>query len=334
MSHPAVRFGAGTLADLPAVLDEVDARRPLLVTSERWADRAGVAPFAGVFTGVRPHAPVETVEAAIAAAEDARADAVVGLGGGSAVDTAKAVSARLGIPVVAVPTTYAGAEWTPYFGMRDEAARRKAGGSGATTAAAVYDPALTLELPVAETVGTAMNALAHAAEAFYARDRGPKAERHGFTGARAIAYALPLVVERPRDLYARARLLEGAMRAAQALAAGGFALAHAMAQALGGRFGTPHGAANAVVLAPALRFNAAAVPAAVAAFGEAIGAGDPAARVEELAALGGFGRLRDLAIVEAELDEVAAEAVARPAARANPRPASAEDVAALYRSAY
>jgi lactaldehyde reductase len=107
-----------------------------------------------------------------------------------------------------------------------------------------------------------------------------------------------------------------------------------MAQALGGRFGTPHGAANALVLAPALRFNAAAVPAAVAAFGEAIGAGDPAAQVEELAALGGFGRLRDLAIVEAELDEVAAEAVARPAARANPRPASAEDVAALYRSAY
>jgi len=218
--------------------------------------------------------------------------------------------------------------------MRDEVARRKAGGSGATTVAAVYDPVLTLDLPLEETVGTAMNALAHAAEAFYALDRGPKAERHGFTGARAIAYALPLVVERPRDLYARARLLEGAMRAAQALAAGGFALAHAMAQALGGRFGTPHGAANAVVLAPALRFNAEVVPDAVAAFGEAIGAEDAPARVEELAALGGFGRLRDLGIPEAELDDVAAEAAARPAARANPRPATASDVAALYRTAF
>ena len=269
---------------------------------------------------MRAHVPAETVEDAVATTNAAQADAVLAIGGGSAIDTAKAVSARLELPVVAVPTTYAGAEWTPYFGIRDEAARRKCGGGGATTVAAIYDPELTLDLPRDVTVGTAMNALAHCAEAYYALERGPRAERHAYAGARAISYALPLVVERPRDLYLRARLLEGAFRAAQALAEGGLALAHAMAQAIGGRFGAPHGAANAIVLAPALRFNAEAVPKAVAAFGEAIRAEDPVSGVTRSSRVWVESqRLRDLGVVEAELGELAAEAAARAGARANPR---------------
>lgn len=326
------RFGAGTIADVPAVLAEVGVERPCLVTSARWADLVPEVPAR--FTGVRAHVPAETVEEAVATAQAARADAVVAIGGGSAIDTGKAVSARLDVPVVAVPTTYAGAEWTAYFGIRDEVARRKGGGTGARTVAAVYDPELTLDLPRDVTVGTALNALAHCAEAFYALGRGPRAERHAFTGARAIAYALPLVADRPRDLYARARLLEGALRAARALAEGGLALAHAVAQALGGRYGIPHGAANAVVLAPTLRFNAEAVPAAIAAFADAMCVADAPARVDELARLGAFGGLRGLGVPEGELELVAAEAVARSGARANPRPAAAADVAALLRSAF
>ena len=329
-----IRFGAGTLAELPAVLAEVDVERPVLVTTERWADLVDGERTAARFTGVRSHVPTETVDEAASRAEAARADSVLAVGGGSAVDTAKAVSARLEIPVVAVPTTYAGAEWTSYFGIRDEAARRKAGGTGATTVAAIYDPELTLDLPRDVTVGTAMNALAHCAEAFYARDRGPRAERHAYAGARAISYALPLVVERPHDLYARARLQEGAFRAAQALAEGGLALAHAMAQAIGGRYGAAHGAANAIVLAPALRFNAESVPKAVAAFGDAIRADDAVEGVMELARLGGPQRLRDLGVVEADLGELAAEAAARAGARANPRAATADEVEELYRAVW
>jgi maleylacetate reductase len=329
-----VRFGLGTIAELDDVAAEAGVERAMLVTTPRWAERVGGEIIRSVFDGVRSHVPVDTVEAAAGQAEGAGVDGVVAVGGGSAVDTAKAVSARLEIPVIAVPTTYAGAEWTQSFGMRDEAERRKRGGTGSTTVAAVYDPELTLGLPLELTVGTAMNALAHCAEAFYTLGRGPRAERHAYTGARAIAYALPRVAGDLTGTYARTRLLEGAMRAAQALAEGGLALAHAMAQALGGRYGTAHGAANAVCLAPALRFNAEAVPEAVAAFADALGVEDAAARVEELAALGGFRRLRDLGIPEGDIEDLGEAAAARPGARANPRPASPEDVAELYRAVW
>ena len=155
-----------------------------------------------------------------------------------------------------MPTTYAGAEWTSYFGMLLAPGRKGGGGDErAKPVAAIYDPELTLGLPVPETVGTAMNALAHCAEAYYAAGHTERGDRHADTGAAAINYALPLVAERPDWLYARTRLLEGAFRAALALEEAGLALGHAMAQALGGRYGLPQGAMNALCLPAALRFN-------------------------------------------------------------------------------
>jgi maleylacetate reductase len=306
-----------------ALLDELGMQRPLLVTSDRFADLE--LPVAARFSGVRRHAPVEVVSAATEAARTA--DGLVGLGGGSAVDTSKAVSAATGLALVAVPTTYAGSEWTPYFGMRDEARRAKTGGGGARTVAVVYEPALTLGLPRDETVGTAMNALAHCAEALYV---GPCED--AFVGARLIATGLPAVVSDGHDVDARTRLLEGAMHAGMALAERGMFLAHAMAQALGGRYGVSHGAANALCLAPALGYNQVVVPDAIAMLGEAIGADDAVGRVGELARLGGFEHLRDLGVPEDELAMVAAEAAQRPAAQSNPRPAGPEDVEELLRS--
>jgi maleylacetate reductase len=340
-SPPAriIHFGAGSLSDLGDVCDEAGIARPMLVGSRRGVAAATDLPIAAVYDGVRSHVPVETVREAARIAREANADGLVGLGGGSAIDTCKAVAAELAdasdVPprVIAVPTTYAGAEWTSFFGML-LAPGRKGGASDerAKPIAAIYDPLLTLDLPLEPTVGTAMNALAHCAEAYYHPSRTPRAERHADTGATAIGYALPLVVGEPRGVYGRTRLLEGAYRAALALEAAGLALGHAMAQALGGRYDLPQGAMNAVCLPAALRFNAEVVPEAVARLGEALGADDPAARVEELARLGGFERLRSFGIPEADLDEVAAAIVERPGARANPRPATAEEVAELLRS--
>jgi maleylacetate reductase len=337
-----MRYGAGSLAELEDVCTEAGIERPLLVTTRRGAQSVGPLPVVGVYEGVRPHVPIETVEEAVARVVDVEADGLVGLGGGSAVDTCKAVVAGLAeqgrepLPrVVAVPTTYAGAEWTPYFGVR-LAPGRKGGGreARATPIAAIYDPTLTLDLPLEPTVGTSMNALAHCAEAYYHPEATRRAARHADTGATAIEHALPLVVERPHGIYGRSRLLEGAHRAALALAESGVCLAHAMAQGIGGRYGVPQGSANAVCLPAALRFNAEAVPEAVERLATALRTDDAPSRIAELAALGGFERLRDLGVPEAGLEELAGVIAARPGTQANPRPAGADEIAGLLRAVW
>jgi maleylacetate reductase len=318
-----VRWG---LAQLPGALAELGIEQPLLVASERWA---------GTNLGVRSTARwTEVPSDQVAAAAEFAGDGVLAVGGGSAIDLGKAISAAAGVPLLSVPTTYAGAEWTPFYGIRDPERKMRGGGAGAHLGGAVYEPQLTLSLQRAETVGTALNALAHCAEALYVEGHNPAADEHALAGARLIGEWLPRVVDSPQDLDARKKLLEGAMHSGMALGGSMLALGHAIAQALGGRYGLPHGAMNALALPAALRFNAEADPDAVRRFGEALGTADPVARVEELARLGGFEGLRDFGVPEEELSEIAAATVERSGAKANPRPASASEVEGLLRSIY
>jgi maleylacetate reductase len=315
-----VRWG---LEQLEPLLRELGIREPFLVASDRWADLQVRS------TGHWAEVPTDRIEAVVAAA--AGADGLLVVGGGSAIDLAKAVSSETGLPLVSVPTTYSGAEWTGFYGIRNPDRRQKGGGSGAHPAGIVYEPRLTLELTPGQSGGTALNALAHCAEALYVAGHNPEGDREALAGARLIGEALPRVLADGQDLEARTALLQGAAHAGAALASAGLALGHAMAQAIGGRYGIAHGAANALCLPPALRFNQPVAAAAIARFGEALGA-EPVERSEELARLAGFERLRDLGVPEDELDEVAEAAAARPGAKANPRPASPAEVAELLRS--
>jgi maleylacetate reductase len=317
-----VRWGLDTLG---SVLAEVGSSRPFVVASERWSNLELPAQR---WTEVPSH----RIDEATAAAKDA--DCVLAIGGGSAIDLGKAISAATGLPLVSVPTTYAGSEWTPYYGVRDPGRRMRGGGAGAHLAGVVYEPELTLGLPRAETVGTAMNALAHCGEALYVQGRNDEADAHALEGARLIGEFLPRVVAETRGLEERTGLLRGACEAGQALGGSMLALGHAMAQALGGRYGLPHGALNAICLPAALRFNEPVAPDALRRLGTALGTYDPIGRVEELARLGGFERLRDLGVPEDELDEVAEAAAVRAGARANPRPARPEQIGDLLRSIY
>ena len=318
-----VRWG---LAALPEACAEADVSMPLLVASPRWNSlELPVAPAARW-----QDVPSDLLDEAVAAAQGT--DGILALGGGSAIDLGKAISAATGLPLVSIPTTYSGAEWTSYFGVRDTERRMRGGGGGAHPTAIVYEPELTVDLPPETTVGTAMNALAHCAEALYAQGHNPTADEDALAGAALIAEWLPRVVDARTDLHARTELLLGASHGGAALAGSMLALAHAMAQAVGGAYGLPHGTLNGIVLAPVLRFNAAIVPDAVRRFGEAIGSpDDPAARVEELTALAGPTRLSELGVPERDLPALAASAAGRGGNLANPKPASPEEIEQLLR---
>jgi maleylacetate reductase len=321
-----VRWG---LDALPEVLAELSVRQPLLITEELWQDVE--LPVAKRFHGARPHAEISGVREAAALAQEA--DGLVALGGGSVLDTSKAVSVQTGLPMISIPTTYAGAEWTPFFGVRNPETRTKDAGFDARVQGIVYEPELTLDMPAQVTAGTALNALTHCAEALYVPDRTAESDDHALQGAALITRHLPAVLDDGHDLEARRGLLEGSMHGGAALRVG-MGLGHAMAQSLGGRYGVPHGAMNAICLPPALRFNAEVAAAEIARLAEALQSDDPAARTEELAAIALDTRLRDYDIPRDDLGELSDATAERGAAKANPRPASPEEIRELFESVW
>ncbi len=355
-----LHFGVGVLDDVPGILRGLGVRRVLLVTTagrlasddgQRLAAVLGRA-RASTFAAVTSHVPAPIAQAALQQARRDGVDAVVSFGGGSCADLGKAVcylteqeqgtpgasyADRPALPHVSVPTTYSGAELTPFFGMTDPAARRKTGAGGPTVApiAVVYDPVLTISTPPRVSAETGMNALAHCVEVVWSPRRSPEAEAVALGGAAAIVAALPRVVDDPADLDARTDMLAAAALAGRCLQNASMGVHHGLAQLIGGRTGIAHGLANAVMLAHAVRFNAEAVPEAVARIGEAIGApDDPAGAIAALAErLGLPTGLSDCGVTDEDLDAVARMAVGNHNVAANPRPVSEDDARSLLAAA-
>ncbi|BEP95404.1 maleylacetate reductase [Acidovorax sp. A79] len=340
-----VVFGAGALKHLEREIELLGARRALVLSTpeqqsqaQMVADRLGNR-AAGIFPRAVMHVPMETAREA---REDARrlgADCAIAIGGGSTTGLGKAIALESGLPILAIPTTYAGSEMTPIYGITEAGLKKTGKDPRVLPRTVIYDPELTLTLPVAMSVTSGMNAIAHAAEGLYAQDSNPVMDLMAEEGIRAIARALPVIRQQADDVAARGDALYGAWLCGTVLGNVGMALHHKLCHTLGGSFNLPHAEVHTIVLPHAIAFNSEAAPQAMDRMVRALGAtnrASAAAGLFDLASDNGAPvALKDIGMQAADLDHAADLAVRNP--YWNPRrfgPAQHGEIRLLLQRAY
>lgn len=323
---PPVRvvFGARARFGLGVELDALGLSQVVLVASgsarEHADELVGVLAHRVTWRvdGVRRHVPADLVDTVAADAARVEADGVVTIGGGSATGLGKAL-ARSGLPLVAVPTTYAGSEMTPVWGMTSAGSKQVGRDPRVLPRTVVYDPELTLGLPPATTAASGMNAVAHCLEALWSAGASPLSTPLAFEGARALCETLPVLVADPVNAKARSRALVAACQAGMALATAGAGLHHRLCHVLGGRYDLPHAQTHAALLPHVVAFNEPALGALAARMAVAVGSGRASTGLYDLCVRLGLPiALSEVGMPEAAVEEVAAEVAADPPA--NPRP--------------
>jgi len=341
-SPSRIVFGQGVLSTLPDEVMRLGARRALVLTTpeqralgERVAGLLGEC-SAGVYDQAVMHVPLEVAHAARAEAARLGADCYVAVGGGSTIGLGKAIALESAQPILAVPTTYAGSEVTPIYGLTEGRLKKTGRDPRVLPRTVLYDPELTLTLPPDISAASGMNAMAHAVEALYANDANPIVSLMAEESIRALARSLPDVVRQPADIEARGQALYGAWLAGVCLGTVGMALHHKLCHTLGGTFNLPHAQTHAVMLPHTAHYNHEAAPQALLRVARALGgeraadAGPLLFRLNE--ALGIPAGLAAIGMPESGLDEAATLACANP--YDNPAPIERERILALLGRAW
>lgn len=334
-----VVFGAGSLQHLEREVLALGAERALVlctpeqhVLAQSIADRLGER-SAGVFDRAVMHVPIEVAREAQDLARTLKADCAIAVGGGSTIGLGKAIALDSGLPILAIPTTYAGSEMTPIYGLTEAGLKRTGTDLRVLPRTVIYDPELTLTLPVPMSITSGINALAHAAEGLYSREANPVTSLLAEEAIAALGQGLPGVYANSSDIEARSRALYGAWLAGSVLGTVGMALHHKLCHTLGGSFNLPHAQTHTIVLPHALAYNAAAAPEAMRRIARALGSNDAAMGVYELARRHGAPvALRDIGMIEADLDRAADIASANP--YWNPRPIDRTAIRSLLQNAF
>jgi alcohol dehydrogenase class IV len=317
---------------------ELGAERAMVISSARQSElvsgiTAGL-PVALRYDDVAMHVPIETADRARAAAEKAGADALVCIGGGSTTGLAKAIALTSGLPIIAVPSTYAGSEATAVWGLT-EGARKTTGVDGRVLPKViVYDAGLTTSLPVEMSVASGFNALAHCVDSMWAPKADPINAAFAAEGIRTLQQGLPAVVAEPTALPGRELALAAAYLSAAAFASAGSGLHHKICHVLGGAYNLPHAQTHAVVLPYVLAFNAPAAPAAERRIAAAFGSPTALEGLQDLRhALNAPQALRDYGFQESDIP-AAAEMILPAVPPNNPRPVTIDDLRALLKAAW
>jgi maleylacetate reductase len=334
-----VVFGAGTVAKLKEEVERLGITRALvLATPEQEGHAREIAASlgaraAGIFAGAAMHTPVEVTEKALAGVLEQRTDGLVAVGGGSTTGLGKALALRTDLPQIVIPTTYAGSEMTPILGETEGGVKRTQRSLKVLPEVVIYDVDLTLTLPPALSATSGMNAIAHAVEALYARDRNPIISLMAEEGIAALARSLPRIVINGRDGDARADALYGAWLCGICLGTVGMALHHKLCHTLGGSFDLPHAQTHTIVLPHAVAYNTPAAPEAMAKVARALGVADAARGLFALSGrLGAKRALKDFGMPEDGIDRAADLAVENP--YWNPRPIERDAIRRLIARAW
>ena len=337
-SPARIVFGPGRRADIAAELEALGRSRALVLTTPgREAEGRAIAESlgegaVGLFPGAIMHTPVPVTEAAVAEAESLSADCIVSFGGGSSIGLGKAIAYRTGLDQIVLPTTYSGSEATSILGQTEDGEKKTLRDPQVLPEVVIYDPELTLGLPVPVSVTSGLNAMAHAAEALYAHDRDPISSLMAAEGLAALRQALPAIIENPGDLEARGNALYGAWLCGTVLGHVAMSLHHKLCHVLGGTFDTPHAETHAIMLPHTVGFNAGAVPELLAPVAELFEESPGAALYDFAASIGAPSRLADLGLSEDDLDRAAEVATRNP--YSNPRPFDREAIRGLLQEAW
>lgn len=288
---------------------------------------------AGILPLAQMHTPVPVTEEAMLQVAQMDGDCLVAIGGGSTIGLTKALSLRTGLPQIVLPTTYAGSEATPVLGQTEDGAKTTLTDARVQPQVILYDAELIRSLPGSTAVASALNAMAHAVEGLYARDRNPISTLLATEGLRAFRRALPQVCRNPRNLTARGETLYGAWLCGTVLGQVGMALHHKLCHVLGGSFGLPHAETHAVMLRYTIAFNATAAGILLDPMREIFEDSDVGHALANFAdGVGAPRALRDLGMREADLAGAADRAMS--AAYWNPRPLIRDEILGLLRSAW
>jgi maleylacetate reductase len=347
-----VVFGESSIDSMREYVSVYGWKRLMLCTSPHLVNNGTAGRITNIlremlvatFGDVRSHVPDEQVTEALALARAHAAEAVIGMGGGSAVGMAKAVGTKLDIPSIAIPTTYAGSEMTPVYGIthtEPDGTMRKVTvrDNKIIPRLTIYDPELTRDLPPGLTASTGINALAHCIEAVYSRTRNPLSTGAALQGIRYIDNSLVRCYADGNDMQARIEMLAGAHLGGVSLATVEMGLHHGTGHVLGGTAGIPHGVANCVVLPHAVRFNAKGSASHLAGVADALniqrnGLSDYELSLktadylcELISTLRQPQRLRDAGVDRKMLPRLAENMLKSGAVKNNPTPLTSEDAA-------
>lgn len=306
-------FGAGSSAQVAAEVKRLGATRALVVSTPGRSvmARAVVDALGAQCVGLLPEAisqvPIEMARRGQARARELRTDCLISVGGGASIGMGKAIALELAVPIIAIPTTYSGSEMTGFCGITIEGVKRMHQSLRMLASCVIFDPELTVGLPIPVSAASALNALAHCVDAMVVASCSPTTAMAAAEGARVLAGAIPAVADNPRDLNARAELMYGGYLGGTALT-GGFALQHGVAHVLGGSFDVAHGTSHALVLPHIAAYHALQVPRMMEPLARAMGVktGDLGATIFDLmASLGLPTSLKEIGFKESDLDRVA-----------------------------